>query len=675
MKILICGGCGYIGCGLVDLLLANGHEVTVYDNLLYEDRYLKKVSFIFGDCRDTDKLIKEAVYYDVVVWLCALVGDQVCSNNPVLAYDVNFTAVKNFIDRYTGKFVFTSTCYDESTKCWTTDGLKKYQDINIGDMVMTMNLTSKELEFKPVKKVIVKDYDGCMNVFKSRRVSLSVTDDHKMLIENHHDQIFYENASDTIERSCFKFPIPKYNNETKPSEELLNIDYEDLFYMIGLFVGDGYCSHSIKKIKNISGMNRSEFLKKCKDNKGRFVKAIVEGDQENTICNSYKTCFCLPEEDVSRLRLTSILEKNNIKYYKTKIIIGITSREIHDFFLQFGKYAKNKSLPRWVLSCGKNYLLKMFDGLIHSDGDHSRYKGEGNSAQYYTVSEKLSTHQFPELAYKLGYSYSVYKRYTESFIDGRKISGDSYVCSFTKTQKSHISKNSKKEKYVGKVWCIEVEDNHNLLVERDGKYIICGNCSVYGANDDLLNESSPTNPLSVYAVTKLKAEQHIMATCPDALVFRLGTLYGISGEFARPRLDLVVNYLTMKACKDEEISVFGGDQYRPLLSVKDVARAISNGINLNKSGMYCLSMDNYKIKDIAKEIVDVTGSYSTIRYTDIPFVDARNYRVDTSLANKWFQPMFSLEEEVCELETVFKENRIKDVENPIYNNGRYLKTV
>ena len=54
-KILIVGGAGYVGGVIVDLLLKNkNYEVTVFDNLLYEDSYRKNCNFINGDIRDNN---------------------------------------------------------------------------------------------------------------------------------------------------------------------------------------------------------------------------------------------------------------------------------------------------------------------------------------------------------------------------------------------------------------------------------------------------------------------------------------------------------------------------------------------------------------------------------------------------------------------------------------------
>ena len=90
MKILVVGGAGYIGGYLVDQLLDKGYDPIVYDNILYEDRYLKDVPFIRGDIRDTNKLVKAAQGCDVVVLAAALVGDPACSIDKDLTDKINY---------------------------------------------------------------------------------------------------------------------------------------------------------------------------------------------------------------------------------------------------------------------------------------------------------------------------------------------------------------------------------------------------------------------------------------------------------------------------------------------------------------------------------------------------------------------------------------------------------
>ena len=124
---------------------------------------------------------------------------------------------------------------------------------------------------------------------------------------------------------------------------------------------------------------------------------------------------------------------------------------------------------------------------------------------------------------------------------------------------------------------INSETVKNLVKNFNGKIIFLSTCSVYGAQEGVLDENSEVNPLSEYASSKLIAEKYLEES--DAIIFRLGTLFGISDQFSRIRLDLVVNILTTKALVDKKMSVFGGDQWRPLLHVKDVANAIEHNIS------------------------------------------------------------------------------------------------
>src|SRR5271157_2606726 len=109
-KVLVVGGAGYIGGAVTDELLANRIPFTVYDSLLYEPHYLKKVDFIRGDVRDTDLLRSILSHYTHVIWLAAIVGDGACEVNRDLTQAVNRDSVKWLAENYSGRVVFTSTC-------------------------------------------------------------------------------------------------------------------------------------------------------------------------------------------------------------------------------------------------------------------------------------------------------------------------------------------------------------------------------------------------------------------------------------------------------------------------------------------------------------------------------------------------------------------------------------
>ena len=220
------------------------------------------------------------------------------------------------------------------------------------------------------------------------------------------------------------------------------------------------------------------------------------------------------------------------------------------------------------------------------------------------------------------------------------------------------------------------EDSVKWLVDNyKGKIVFMSTCSVYGINNDLIDEEATPNPLSVYAATKLEAEKYIMKNSKNPLVFRLGTLYGVGDEHSRIRLDLVANVLSKRATLGEELSVYGGEQWRPLLHVKDVSLAILYCLDRNISGLYNLGSGNYTISQMAESIQKVIPNVK-VKHQELKFEDQRNYRVKTDriLATGW-KPKYNLEDGIREMYKIIKEGRIKDVNDSVYSNVDYLKKI
>ena len=220
---------------------------------------------------------------------------------------------------------------------------------------------------------------------------------------------------------------------------------------------------------------------------------------------------------------------------------------------------------------------------------------------------------------------------------------------------------------------INSETVKNLVKNFNGKIIFLSTCSVYGAQEGVLDENSEVNPLSEYASSKLIAEKYLEES--DAIIFRLGTLFGISDQFSRIRLDLVVNILTTKALVDKKMSVFGGDQWRPLLHVKDVANAIEHNISSDKKGIFNLHYKNFKIIEIAEKIKEKIPDVS-IETTPLPFQDARNYQVssDKLKLETGFEASIELTQGIEEMYNLISSNRIKDINDPRYSNQNFLQT-
>ena len=214
----------------------------------------------------------------------------------------------------------------------------------------------------------------------------------------------------------------------------------------------------------------------------------------------------------------------------------------------------------------------------------------------------------------------------------------------------------------------------------DGKIVFLSTCSVYGKGDQLLNEDAPKNPQSLYAITKLRSEEYLKNK--DSVIFRLGTLFGISDNHSRIRFDLVVNILSLKAMRGEPLSVFGGEQWRPLLHVRDAAKAIVSASLKESSipeGVYNLSQKNMTIKEVAEQIAlaykDIENKDIETKFTKLPFEDQRNYRANSnkydSLENaEKFK--ITVREGAKEIMKLVKEGRIKDPLDNNFHNAKFV---
>jgi nucleoside-diphosphate-sugar epimerase len=219
---------------------------------------------------------------------------------------------------------------------------------------------------------------------------------------------------------------------------------------------------------------------------------------------------------------------------------------------------------------------------------------------------------------------------------------------------------------------INVDAVRMLAASFDGRIVFMSTCSVYGAQDGLLTEESPRNPLSLYAETKVEAEEALADS--NAIIFRLGTIYGVGDHHSRIRMDLVLNLLTVKALQHGRISVFGGDQYRPLLHVRDVAQAVVPTLFSDHRGIYNLESENVTIRALAERIA-AFYPHVHAEFTDMAFQDLRNYCVSSVKAREafGFSPALTVEDGIRQVGQVVAGGRVRDTSAPRYSNLDFLR--
>lgn len=211
---------------------------------------------------------------------------------------------------------------------------------------------------------------------------------------------------------------------------------------------------------------------------------------------------------------------------------------------------------------------------------------------------------------------------------------------------------------------INLDSVRTLCNMYDGRIIFPSSCSVYGVNNDLVTEEAELSPLSLYASLKSNAERVLEGK--NVFIPRLGTLHGVSG---RLRNDLVVNILTLRALTTQKIRVFGGEQYRPLLHVKDAVDTFIYQCTAEHTGIFNLVEGNYRIFDIAEKVQEMIPG-TEMEVVETSFEDSRNYKASSEKAYKaWgFAPRFQIHDTINDLIQVYNENRVKDFSNMKYSN-------
>jgi len=211
------------------------------------------------------------------------------------------------------------------------------------------------------------------------------------------------------------------------------------------------------------------------------------------------------------------------------------------------------------------------------------------------------------------------------------------------------------------------------------RFVFASTCSVYGARDDMLDEYSYTAPVSLYARSKIACERGLMSMAGPSFaptILRFATIFGLSG---RMRFDLVVNLLTAKAMVEREITVFGGDQWRPFLHVSDAGKAISEilaaPIGVVQNQIYNVGSDdmNYTIGQVG-EMIERLVPTAALKNMGSD-VDRRNYRVAFAKIRRHigFEPDWSLERGIFQVIDALKNHRVTDYRDPRYSNVRFLR--
>ena len=188
-------------------------------------------------------------------------------------------------------------------------------------------------------------------------------------------------------------------------------------------------------------------------------------------------------------------------------------------------------------------------------------------------------------------------------------------------------------------------------------FIYASSGSVYGVKEEsIVTEDLSLVPISDYNKTKMISERVLLSYADKIGVscIRPATVCGFS---PRMRLDLSVNMLTMQALANGEITVFGGEQTRPNIHIKDLVAVYLHVLENPETmtGIFNAGFENLSIMEIAERVVRHVPAEIIVTESN----DPRSYRLSSQkLLNTGFEPVSSVEEGILEIIYAYRSGKL-----------------
>lgn len=223
------------------------------------------------------------------------------------------------------------------------------------------------------------------------------------------------------------------------------------------------------------------------------------------------------------------------------------------------------------------------------------------------------------------------------------------------------------------------EQAADLGVER---FVFASTYSNYGLSVEgqPVTEESPLNPQSLYAETKIAAEEFLLAQKDAAcapLIFRFATLYGMS---PRTRFDLIVNQFVLEAFTKHALIIYQRGYSRSFVHIHDVVRGVMMGLEADQSKIrgqvFNLGTDhgNYSKDDIVQLVLKRVPE-TVVEYKDLTFGgDMRDISVSFAKISKvlGFDTTLNVDDGIRDLLFALKAGIIRNPADEKYRNAQFI---
>ena len=213
------------------------------------------------------------------------------------------------------------------------------------------------------------------------------------------------------------------------------------------------------------------------------------------------------------------------------------------------------------------------------------------------------------------------------------------------------------------------------------RFIYASSSSVYGVKEEKdVHEEMTLEPLTDYSRFKVQCEEILSEyTSEDftTVTIRPATICGYS---PRQRLDVVVNILTNLAFHKRKITVFGGNQLRPNLHIKDMVEAYLLLVNASKEKIqgkvFNVGYDNQSVNSIGLLVKKIIGP--DVKIVNVKSDDNRSYHISSEKIGNilGFKAKYKIEDAVFDLKKAFEKKLLPDsLHNEKYFNIKRMQSI
>lgn len=383
--------------------------------------------------------------------------------------------LKNQIDKYVENFVNHNRALGELDHCFTSndfevltkDGWKPFSMVSVGELVLSYNTEKKVMEYKPVVNIIENEYSGDSYAIEGRHIKTQVTPNHKFILEDRYGQVDFHKIEDI------------YNNRKS--------------YNKSKIIKSGFLVHNPPSTTILKGVPANKKASKSYEKDIEIDNKILAGvigiwlAEGHVKGNGVVGQTCISQNKGSKLEeIEELLSKSPFDWYTYEYKNGactiyIKNHQLYNILKDIGN-SYVKTIPREVLDFDKESLEALIYYFNLGDG-RKQIKNNRIRQNVFTVSKNLID-QLQECLIKSGGSGNITIAHKEgniaSNIDGRDIKATTDLYQLNISTVSGIYLDDRfikieKVQHSGKIYCLEVQDNHSFYVRQNNKTFFTGN--------------------------------------------------------------------------------------------------------------------------------------------------------------------------------------------------------